>query len=62
MVLPAHVREVHIFANNDEPGRLGAERAAVRFVNQGRKVVLRYPPEAVKDFNDLLRMRTCETA
>jgi putative DNA primase/helicase len=56
VILPAHVREVHIFCDNDDPGHKGAERAADAHRQTGRHVVLRFPPAGVKDFNDLLTM------
>ena len=52
--LPAHVREVHIFVDNDAPGHKGAERAASAHQRAGRHVVMRFPPNGTKDFNDLL--------
>jgi hypothetical protein len=51
--IPDCVREVHIFGDNDEPGRAAAERTA--HVYATRKVVLRFPPHSVKDWNDFLR-------
>jgi putative DNA primase/helicase len=52
--LPSLVREVHIFGDNDEPGRTAASRTAALHQQSGRKVVLRFPPDGIKDFNDLL--------
>lgn len=52
--LPGLVREVHIFGDNDAPGRAAAQRTADEHMRLGRRVVLRFPPEGVKDFNDLL--------
>jgi hypothetical protein len=54
VILPACVREVHIFCDNDEPGHKGADHAAATHRRAGRHVVLRFPPAGVKDFNDLL--------
>jgi putative DNA primase/helicase len=54
VILPAYVREVHIFCDNDEPGHTGARHAADVHRQAGRHVVLRFPPVGVKDFNDLL--------
>lgn len=52
--LPQDVREVFIFGDNDAPGRDAADRAAAAHRAMGRKAVLRFPPDGVKDFNDLL--------
>ncbi len=49
------VRELHIFADNDEPGRAAAERLA--HVHLHRRVVLRYPPDGCKDWNDVVVAR-----
>ncbi len=37
------------------PGHEAAERAANAYQAQGRRVVVRFPPEQFGDFNDLLR-------
>jgi putative DNA primase/helicase len=52
--LPAEVKEVHIFVDNDEPGRLAARRAADVHTSVGRKVYLRSPPDHCGDYNDFL--------
>lgn len=52
--LPEIVKEVHVFGDNDMPGRDAAQRAAEVHLKAGRRVVLRFPPEGIKDFNDLL--------
>jgi putative DNA primase/helicase len=52
--LPEIVEEVHIFGDNDASGRGAAQRAAEVHMQLGRRVVLRFPPEGLKDFNDLL--------
>jgi hypothetical protein len=49
--IPDHVRELHIFGDNDEPGRAAAERTA--HAHRHRKVVLRFPPEQFKDWDDV---------
>ncbi len=54
VAVPEHVRELHIFADDDEPGRLGAERTAERHCAEGRRVVLRLPPIGLKDFTDIV--------
>ena len=50
--VPDHVRELHIFGDNDDPGRAAAEQTA--YAHRHRKVVLRFPPEGCKDWNDML--------
>jgi putative DNA primase/helicase len=52
--LPEVVQEVHIFGDNDVSGRAAAQRASEGHMELGRRVVLRFPPEGLKDFNDLL--------
>lgn len=51
--LPDHVRRVVIFGDNGAMGHLAAERAAERFIDQGRAVDIEYPPADLGDFNDL---------
>lgn len=50
VAIPAGVRELHIFADNDVAGRAAAERTA--HANRHRRIVLRYPPSGCKDWND----------
>jgi putative DNA primase/helicase len=52
--LPPFVRKVHIFADNDEPGRVAAEKAAKIHQALGRRVWIQWPPDGLKDFNDFL--------
>jgi phage/plasmid primase-like uncharacterized protein len=54
--LPTEVDEVHIFVDNDEPGRTGARRAADTHTSIGRKVYLRSPPDRCNDYNDYLNL------
>jgi DNA primase len=53
--IPEHVRELHVFADNDDAGRAAAERTAA--AHRSRRVVLRFPPIAFKDWNDALRAK-----
>jgi hypothetical protein len=53
VVIPDHVRELHLFGDNDDPGRAAVERTA-HVHQQHRRVVLRFPPEGCKDWNDLV--------
>ena len=52
--LPPETREVHIFGDNGTPGHEAAERAAKAYQAQGRRVVVRFPPERFGDWNDAL--------
>jgi hypothetical protein len=52
--LPPFVREVHIFADNDTPGREAAYRASDVHRALGRTVKIRRPPAEFKDFNDFI--------
>lgn len=54
VILPELVREVHIFGDNDKPGRAAAQRTADIHLKAGRRVALRFPADGIKDFNDLL--------
>jgi hypothetical protein len=58
--IPDHVRELHIFADNDEPGRAAAERTAQ--AHRHRKVFLRFPPEQFKDWDDVTRAQAQRSA
>jgi putative DNA primase/helicase len=56
--VPDHVQEVHVFLDNDDAGRAAAERTA--HAHRHRKVVLRFPPEQFKDWDDVTRARAIE--
>ena len=49
------VRELHIFGDNDEPGRAAVDRTAG--IYRARKRVLRFPSKGHKDFNDVLQAK-----
>ena len=53
--VPDDVRDLHIFADNDEPGRAGAERTA--HAHRHRRVLLQFPPQGFKDWDDVTRDR-----
>ena len=53
--LPPDVIEVQVFGDNGERGHEGAEKARKTFNEQGRRVVLRFPPEPFGDWNDFLQ-------
>ncbi|MBR0880984.1 toprim domain-containing protein [Bradyrhizobium liaoningense] len=54
--VPAHVEEIDIFVDNDEPGRTAAKRTAEVHIAAGRSVRLRSPPDQCKDWNDFLNL------
>jgi hypothetical protein len=56
--LPETVRELHLFGDNDEPGRCAVERTA--HVQHGRRVVLRFPPDGCKDWNYFLALQAAD--
>lgn len=58
--LPPDVIEVQVFGDNGERGREGAEKARQAFNEQGRRVVLRFPPAGFGDWNDFLRGQKTE--
>jgi putative DNA primase/helicase len=53
--VPDHVHELHIFGDNDDPGRAAAERTAQ--LHRHRKVVLHFPPEQFKDWDDMTQAK-----
>ncbi len=59
--LPSEVREVHIFADGDDPGKEAAEKAVRRFRRDGLKARAFLPPNGAKDMNEALiaEGRTC---
>jgi hypothetical protein len=54
--MPPEVEEVHIFVDNDEPGRTAAKRAADVHTGFGRRAYLRSPPDQCGDWNDFLNL------
>jgi hypothetical protein len=54
--LPPEVQEVHVFVDNDEPGRAAAKRTADAHTSVGRRVYLRSPPDQCGDWNDFLNL------
>jgi putative DNA primase/helicase len=49
--IPGSVRELHIFADNDDVGRAAAEGTASQ--HQHRRVIIRFPPDGFKDWDDV---------
>jgi putative DNA primase/helicase len=56
--IPDTVQELHIFSDNDDAGRFAAERTAHE--HRHRRVVIRFPPEQFKDWDDVTRQRATE--
>lgn len=52
--LPNIVREVHVFADNDDAGRKAAEMARAAHEALGREVQIHFPRNGAKDFNDAI--------
>jgi len=53
--IPQQVAELHIFADDDNPGRAAANRAKDRHTRAGCRVVIRFPPKNCGDWNDALQ-------
>jgi putative DNA primase/helicase len=51
VAVPDTVRELHLFGDNDEPGRLAVEQAAKAHAH--RRVVVRFPPDGSGDYADV---------
>jgi putative DNA primase/helicase len=56
--VPDQVRELHVFLDNDAAGTAAAERTA--HAHRHRKVLLHFPPEQFKDWDDVTRARANE--
>ena len=56
--VPDDVTTLHIFVDNDDAGRAAAERTAHE--HRHRRVVLRFPPEQFKDWDDVTAARAKE--
>jgi putative DNA primase/helicase len=50
VAIPDHVRELHLFGDNDDSGRDAVQRAASE--NRERRILPRFPPDNYKDWND----------
>ncbi len=57
LVLPAEVRRIVICADNGAAGMVAAEKAATRFADEGREVLIAQPTGEISDFNDLTGKR-----
>jgi hypothetical protein len=54
LTLPVSVREVHIFADDDDTGVQHGTAAAKHYALSGRRVYLRRPRNSCNDWNDAL--------
>ena len=54
VAIPDCVKELHVFADNDDAGRRAAEKVVDVHLHAGRKVVVRYPRD-FGDWNDALK-------
>ena len=50
VAIPTQVRTLHLFADDDEAGHKAAERVIDRHHAEGRRVIVRRPPQGVKDW------------
>jgi len=55
VAIPDNVRELHIFADDDEPGHAAAQRVVT--AHWHRKVIVHYPPLGCNDWNDALAQK-----
>jgi hypothetical protein len=54
IALPASVRRVHLFADNDDPGQQAVALATTNYTDSGRHVRRWWPPKQHKDWNDVI--------
>jgi hypothetical protein len=52
--IPHTVKRVHVFADNDNPGRTAAAQAVTRYTAVGKRVRVWWPPPEHDDFNDVV--------
>jgi putative DNA primase/helicase len=50
VAIPLGVRELHVFADDDNAGRAAAAEMVKQHTASGRQVIVRYPPEGYNDF------------
>jgi putative DNA primase/helicase len=55
--MPRGIKRVHLFGDNDQPGRDAMQRAIRRYTGDGLHVKVWWPPEGLGDFNDLLKLQ-----
>jgi putative DNA primase/helicase len=49
VAIPLSVRELHVFADDDNSGRAAAAKMVKQHTASGRQVIVRYPPEGYDD-------------
>jgi hypothetical protein len=57
VAVPDDVEHLVIFGDNGVPGVNAAERAAIKHARGGRSIEIAYPPDDLKDWNDVLHAR-----
>lgn len=57
VTIPESVRELHLFIDNDAGGALAESRARDAYASDGRRIIVRHPPQAGDDWNDVLKRR-----
>ena len=60
--IPDLVSELHIFADDDVAGRRAANRTALAHQAAGRRVVVRLPPDGLKDWGEVIQSISRRTA
>ena len=55
IILPSHIRNVYIFADNDNAGLKASAQLQKRLEQEGKKAIVIAPKERGRDFNDTLR-------
>lgn len=53
--IPTTVKTLHIFADDDEPGRRAAQQTSQTHVALGRRVLIRRPPAGMKDWGEMVQ-------
>jgi len=54
VTIPDEVIEVQIFADRGEEGEQAAQQAKDHFLNMGKRIAVRRPPQGCDDWNDAL--------
>src|SRR3546814_10721223 len=56
IAIPARVRRLVLFPDNDVAGEIGVAHALASYAMPGRDIDIEFPPAGFKDWNDVLRM------
>ena len=54
VTIPDDVIEIQIFTDRDDEGEQAAQKAKDHFLNMGKRVAIRRPPQGCSDWNDAL--------